>query len=330
MYSLESSTFESGSKLREIRGDAFLSCGLLESIFLPASLSAITASVFTRSSIEEVRVDDANPHYFVSGRFLIKVDGMTLIRCFGSGKDLKADCLSDLGLKQIGRYAFSRCSALKSIFLPASIEILHKECFSRCSSLSQIIFESGSRLTQMGFQAFARCSSLTSICIPANVETIPEECFASCTRVVAVSFEPGSKLARIDFRAFLDWYRLRSLVIPAQLEIMACGVFRGCRSLSELIFDLPSRLKQLDLPPSEFGSLYIPDCVEVVFGGIAKRQGQRRLLHFGRESCLITIELWHIEDTSTTTDDCVTQSDSFVHLSERALRRLRPTFEALK
>jgi hypothetical protein len=120
---------------------------------------------------------------------------------------------------------------------------------------------------------------------------------------------------------------LPSLVIPAQLEIMACGVFRGCTSLRNLIFDLPSRLKQLDLPPSEFGSLCIADCVEVVFGGIGKQNNRLRLLQFGRESRLTTIELNHPGDFLCM--DPGSKSDSFVRLPEEILRRFRCKFEGL-
>jgi hypothetical protein len=137
------------------------------------ALFVIDGSAFYKSSIEEVVVDAANPHYVVSAPFLIGVDGMTLIQYFGDGEDLRVDCLCDLGLRQIGSLAFSFCSALKSIFIPASIEILGDRCFHICSSLSEIRFESDSKLSQIGIEMFLGCSSLTSICIPANVENIP-------------------------------------------------------------------------------------------------------------------------------------------------------------
>jgi hypothetical protein len=110
---------------------------------------------------------------------------------------------------------------------------------------------------------------------------------------------------------------------------MACGIFRGCTSLRELIFDLPSCLKQLDLPPSEFGSLSIPDSVEVVFGGIGKQKSQLRLLRFGRESSLMTIELRHEWDSWTANVGGDADSNSFLYLPEKVLRRFRCQFEGL-
>jgi hypothetical protein len=143
-----------------------------------------------------------------------------------------------------------------------------------------------------------------------------------------VSFERGSKLTRIDGWAFSLCRSLRSFVIPAQVEIIGLRAFRGCKSLCELIFDLPSRLEQLDLPPSKFGSLSIPDSVEIVQGGIGKQDGQRRLLQFGRESRLVTIELMHCVEPLIPRRG-YTESDLFVRLSEEVLRRFRSQFEYL-
>jgi hypothetical protein len=320
---LKSLTFESGSKLREIQGLAFAHCGRLKSICLPSSVSAISGSAFRLSSIESITVDGANPNYFVSGQFLIAIDGMELIRYFDHGGDLAVDCLCGLGLRQMVPELFSGCQRLKSVLIPASIEILGNCCFSNCTLLTEIIFEPGSKLNEMAVMLFIKCYSLQSICIPANVETIHGYCFANCTSLANVSFAPGSKLTRIEEDAFIFCCSLRSLVIPATLEIMMFGIFHGCTSLCELIFDVPSRLKQLDLPPSEFGCLCIPDCVTIVCGAIGKQEGQHRLLRFGRESCVMTIEL---RDPNSYPDAA---SNSFVDVSEDVLRRFRCGFEAL-
>jgi hypothetical protein len=322
---LKSLTFEPRSKLTEIRGSAFSSCESLKSVSFPPSLSSITASAFLQSSVEEIRVDSATSNSFISGQFLIGVDGMRLIRYFGDREDLECGFLCELGLVQIGLLAFSDCSTLKSICIPASIEIISEHCFSECRSLSKVVFESGSRLRQMGPGLFTSCPALTSICVPARVECIPETCFAFCTALIEVSFESGSQLTRIDRGAFMCCHSLRSLVVPTQLEIMARGIFWCCTSLCELMFELPSHLKQLDLPPSEFGSLCIPDSVEIVFGNILKSDGRYRLLQFSRRSCLMKIELRALMALYGPNE--TTELNSFVDLSEEVLRRFRCQFE---
>jgi hypothetical protein len=119
------------------------------------------------------------------------------------------------------------------------------------------------------------------------------------------------------------------LVLPAQLELLHVGTFSSCISLCQLIFEIPSHLKQLDLPPTEFGSLCIPDSVEVVFGSIGKLGYQSRRLEFGRDSCLREIDLREPTPFWAWGMTAMSGNDVFVRLSEGALRRFRCNFEGL-
>jgi hypothetical protein len=149
-----------------------------------------------------------------------------------------------------------------------------------------VAFESGSKLTQIPKRAFENCVSLISICIPAEVREILFFAFRECSAFDELTFEPGSKLTRIEFFAFGECFALRRLVVPSQVEILEVGMFHDCESLCEFGFEIPSRLKELDLPPSRFGSLCIPDSVAIVTGRIQHCEGQNRHLQFGRESRL--------------------------------------------
>jgi hypothetical protein len=222
------------------------------------------------------------------------------------GNDYSCTCSSNLGLRQISRYSFSSCSELKSICITAS-RLSHnsKGCW-RCNA--------GQNWNPFALRLLG---------------SLPRCCFISCTSLVEVSFELGSKPTRINRNAFTNCTSLPSLVIPVELESIACNVFCSCTSLCELLFDDHSCLKQLDLPPSEFESLCIPDCVEAVSGGIGSRGGQRRLLHFGGKSCSASIELRHAVDLWSTKQNTGTEGDSFLVLSEKILPRFWCQFEGL-
>jgi hypothetical protein len=86
MRLLKSLPFEPGSKHRETRAVEFDDLASLNSVFLPASVSVVHASVFAISSIAEIVADDANTNDFASGPFLTAFDGMT--RCFGSDRNV--------------------------------------------------------------------------------------------------------------------------------------------------------------------------------------------------------------------------------------------------
>jgi hypothetical protein len=260
---LSSLTFEPGSKLREIRTSVFFECDSLRSISLPASLSVLTGSAFIGSSIQEIHVDRANDHCFVSGESLIGLQGMTLIFHFGPSERVIVGAeLGSFGkYREIGPYSFVNCSVMRSIYIPASIEILGDSCFGRCSSLFQITFESGSKLTRIGQEPFQYCSSLTIICIPVQVEDILSCCFHRCGSLAEITFELNSSLLRIGSRAFSHCRSLSSIILPSQIEMIDSTAFYACAPLRQLIVGMDSQLRALDLPPADFGSLFVPDSV---------------------------------------------------------------------
>jgi hypothetical protein len=310
-------------------------CPSLKSIFIPASVSVLDGAAFAESSIEEIVVDTENPNFGTSGPFLVALDGLILIRYFGSGENTILHAESEFWtlntgdrLKRIGPYAFSENSFLKSICIPASIEVIGEVSFRECTSMSQLTFEPGSRLTRIGEYAICDCTSLISICIPAEVEEIPEGCLSECHSLEECLFESGSKLFRIHERAFENCQSLRRLVIPAQLQIMDFGALLGCEPLRELIFETPSNLKQLDLPGSDFGCLCIPDSVESVCGNIRNLADQNRVLEFGRASNLNEINLKLCQRSQFSWID-VPGNKVFVRLSEEVMRKFRSKFEEL-
>jgi hypothetical protein len=102
----------------------------------------------------------------------------------------------------------------------------------------------------------------------------------------------------------------------------------GCNSLTQLTFEMPTQMRELNLPPSDFGSLTIPDSVEIVHGMIGRQGGQHRLLRFGRESQLSEIELTTVK-LPIILPEHSGGNEVFVCLSEEVLRRFRFKFEAL-
>ena len=125
--------------------------------------------------------------------------------------------------------AFSDCTALTSIEIPASVETIGNTAFSDCSSLATVTFEKGSRLKTIGNNAYYRCTSLTSIEIPASVETIEKKAFMHCSSLATVTFEKGSQLKTIAGDsydgAFSDCTALTSIEIPASVETIEATAF---------------------------------------------------------------------------------------------------------
>ena len=100
--------------------------------------------------------------------------------------------------------AFSDCTALTSIEIPASVETIEAAAFKGCSKLATVTFEKGSNLKTITggyyessyYGAFSGCP-ITSIEIPASVETIEAAAFKGCSSLTTVTFEQGSQLKTI-------------------------------------------------------------------------------------------------------------------------------------
>ena len=143
--------------------------------------------------------------------------------------------------------AFSDCTALTSIEIPASVETIGNTAFSDCSSLATVTFEKGSRLKTIGNNAYYRCTSLTSIEIPASVETIEKKAFMHCSSLATVTFEKGSQMKTIAGDsydgAFSDCTALTSIEIPASVETIEATAFKRCSKLTTVTFEKGSQLK---------------------------------------------------------------------------------------
>ena len=241
--SLATVTFEKGSQLKTIAGDsydgAFSDCTALTSIEIPASVETIEATAFKRcSKLATVTFEKGSQLKTIGG-------GYSSSSHFGTYSDYYG--------------AFSDCSSLTSIEIPASVETIEATAFKRCSKLTTITFEKGSQLKTIGggyyssyyHGAFSDCSSLTSIEIPASVETIEATAFSDCSKLATVTFEKGSQLKIIGggysssyyYGAFLGCSSLTSIEIPASVETIEATAFKRCSKLTTVTFEKGSQLK---------------------------------------------------------------------------------------
>ena len=281
--SLTTVTFEKGSQLKTIGGGssyygAFSYCTALTSIEIPASVETIGASAFKGcSSLATVT--------------------------FENGSQLKT-----IGGGSYSSGAFSDCTALTSIEIPASVETIGASAFKGCSSLATVTFENGSQLKTIGggsysSGAFSDCTALTSIEIPASVETIEAAAFKGCSSLATVTFENGSQLKTIgggsySSGAFSDCTALTSIEIPASVETIEASAFKGCSSLATVTFENGSQLKTIEggYPSSgtfadctALTSIEIPASVETIEAAAFKGCSSLATVTFEKGSQLKTI-----------------------------------------
>jgi hypothetical protein len=81
------------------------------------------------------------------------------------------------GFTEIGDYAFSYCTNLKTVYLPESLKTI-------------------------GYEAFSCCTSLTEIEIPNNVETIEGFVFYGCTNLKEIRIDNTEEFAEQNWAKY--------------------------------------------------------------------------------------------------------------------------------
>ena len=160
-------------------------------------------------------------------------------------------------LNFIGKYSFSKATALKEIFIPAGVTTFPEGssssgwdwgCFINCTSLTSVRFAENSQLKNVPSGTFLGCTSLTDILLPDSVETLGIYVFRD-SGIVNSPFSPTSNCTYISRWAFAYASKLENINIPknAIFEIPSnpegVGVFYRCTSLIEVNFhpDTPDK-----------------------------------------------------------------------------------------
>lgn len=159
----------------------------------------------------------------------------------GGGADLSGmidgsvTAVSDADITDIRDYAFSDCSSLASVDLPAATEA-GANAFSECNSLASVNLP---LVTKLGQSCFRYCEALVEVNFP-KLTSIPNMCFYGCSHLKKVkadvatsvfnAFQNCTALEVIDilggsswnFNANLGSTNLKSLVIRATDGVMNC------------------------------------------------------------------------------------------------------------
>ena len=177
------------------------------------------------------------------------------------------------GLTALEANAFSGCTNLCNIAIPANVATIDVSSFRGCSKLMQITFDKNSHITifegsysENGGSyngVFADCSALKTIRIPASVTEIKACAFKNCTNLSSVIFEDGSNLQIIGggytcyrnnsydsysfgiYGAFAGCTSLKSIEIPHSVQEIGVCAFQGCTQLQSVTFQSGSLITRL-------------------------------------------------------------------------------------
>ena len=230
---LEKITFAENSKLEVIGKNAFAFC---------------SSSLYTeKGGIKYVKAND-NPYYIL--------------------QELTNNTLSSYTIENntvhITLFAFSGCSSLTSIDIPASVKSIGKAAFYQCQSMKAVKFGANSNLEFIADNAFYNCSVLEEIQLPDGLKTICDRAFKSCrklsqieipssvikigsnafegSKLETITFKKDSKLETIGDYAFANC-PLINIEIPASVKSVGKEAFSYCTNLLSVTFEENSLLE---------------------------------------------------------------------------------------
>ncbi len=185
--------------VESIDGSCFLSIGLTE-VKLPASLTSLAGRTFG-ANVTKISVAAGNPVYKSVDNCVIETASKTLV--WGCAASVIP---ADGSVTAIGSSAFSGCSKLKEITIPAAVKEIGGTAFSS-SGLEKVILSEG--LETIGMHAFSYSENLKEINIPSTVKTIYTSAFY------------GAPLEKVYFAATDGWKVFQDPDRPATASIEA-------------------------------------------------------------------------------------------------------------
>lgn len=202
--------------LTSIPNDAFLNCNELLSIKLPDNIISINVAAFRGcASLKKIHipanVESIKLQAFYGCISLISIDIPASVKTIQAGafsncrklasvtfeKGSQLKTIGEIIPSNITKGAFTNCTSLTFIEIPASVETIEAAAFKGCSSLTTITFEKDSQLKIIGGGRDASASPVTyygAFCSLKNLTTLD---MSECTQVEEIgegAFSNNSEL----------------------------------------------------------------------------------------------------------------------------------------
>ena len=175
--------FDVPPSLREIGVLAFGNCRRLKSVHLNERLEKLGELCFWGTQVRETDLLDVCDH-------IANIEKAV----FTSAREL----VLPQGLKAVGKGWFAG-SAVETVTIPRSVEVLETGAFEECKNLKTVVFEEGSRLEWIRERCFSR-SGLEELRCPPRLRGVGPSAFCECFSLRSVVF--GDRVSEIGRCAF--------------------------------------------------------------------------------------------------------------------------------
>ncbi|MGI6471707.1 MAG: leucine-rich repeat protein [Candidatus Methanomethylophilaceae archaeon] len=233
--------------------EAFSGCTNLKSLDMPVDLQTVSDSFYNCANIESVKLTMGEEGIGTSYSSNVVTPWQY------SKSNLTSITISD-GIKSIGNYAFSGCTAVESLTLPVDIQYT-STMFPDSENIKLVILTEGktglwasagyqyalpwhhSRPTltsitisdgikSIGSSAFSGCTGIKEITIPDSITSIGSSAFSGCTGIKEITI-PDS-ITSIGSSAFSGCTGIKEITIPDSITSIGDGAFNSCTGLTIL------------------------------------------------------------------------------------------------
>ncbi|MBE6958151.1 MAG: leucine-rich repeat domain-containing protein [Ruminococcaceae bacterium] len=237
------------ASVTSIGSSAFYSCTSLTSITIPASVTSIGSYAFSScTSLNYTQYgnyyylgNDSNPYLYLAKALdtgIKECEIFSQTRFIGSSAFSGCTRLTSVvipaSVTSIGSSAFSGCSSLTSITIPDSVTSIGNDAFRDCTSLSSVAIGNG--VTSIGSSAFRNCTRLTSITIPDSVTSIADYAFYNCTSLNYTQYGNcyylGNDSNPYVYLADTISADITECEISSQTRLIGSSAFSDCTSLT--------------------------------------------------------------------------------------------------
>lgn len=246
------------SNLKYVGSFAFANNSSIVEIILPASLSEIKDSAFKGSSIQKINLSECSNISRIWQYAFANCEALDTITfaTFTSTEDMAVKLA-------INDYAFSGCTALKTLNLPENLGTLDSYAFKGCTALTTVNFVANAKfitpeptggeeptttaydpaglVTTIGDGAFMDCRSLTTVTLPYFIARIGNSAFENCTALATFTTMDGADsktaaLRTIGDRAFFGNTSLNNVDVNTTKSVNTIGVsaFENCGQLATI------------------------------------------------------------------------------------------------
>ena len=241
---------------------------------------------------QDIEVYNSDDEELVYGdyKYSIVNNSVTIDSYIGSDSVvIVPDNINGYDVTEIGGSAFARCTNVKEIKLPETLETIENYAFGSCTGLESIKIPS--KVKTIGEKAFGYCSSLKEINLPESIETlglgfivgtqieeiqIPKSLKSGSSALYGanelkkVEFEEGTEtiitgICEVNYFDYSE-NKIEEIIIPDGVTEIESFAFVGCTNVKEI--KLPETLETIG--DSAFGnctgleSIKIPSKVKTI------------------------------------------------------------------